>query len=115
MGELVDHAKAVADLLVTAGAKATHNVRNAVPPCILVVPVPRLDYDVLSGGASATFTAVAIASGPGDLKDAEFLESAVALIASVVDLTTAEPGAYVLPNQADPKPAYLCTFQVDAS
>lgn len=115
MGQIVDYSLTIATALTAAGVKATNNIRNAVPPCALVVPVPRIDYDVLSGGASATWTIAAIAAGPGDLTDAKFLEEALAKIATVVDLTTAEPGGYALQFGGEPKPAYLCTFQTDVT
>jgi hypothetical protein len=109
MGQITDYATQLVVDLRAAGVKATDNVRNAVPPCVLVVPVPKRTYDVLCGGYSAEWTLVALGSGPGDLTDAKTLEDMVDLIAATVPITTAEPASYLLPNRQDPAPAYVCT------
>lgn len=110
MGVITDYAATVAAAIDDAGARATNNIRNAVPPCVLVVPVPVIDYDVLCG-STATFTAVCLAKGMGDLEDAKVLEDLVEIVRTVVPVTRAEPSAYQIPSSPDPKPAYLCTFQ----
>jgi hypothetical protein len=110
VGQATDYAsQLVTDLRAANIGKVTDNVRNAVPPCVLVVPVPKRSYEILCGGYNAEWTIVALGAGPGDLSDAKALEDMVDLIADTVGITTAEPASYLLPNREYPAPAYLCT------
>lgn len=111
MGQVVEFAQTLAADLRAGGLSATCDVNKAVPPCVLVVPVPRLEFDLLCGGSTATWTAVILAPGKGDLTDARLLEEQLAKVLAVwPNLERAEPTAYALPTAVDPKPAYLCTF-----
>jgi len=111
MGQMIAFAEGIAGLLKDAGVRATVDVRQAVPPCVLVVPVARLEADILCGGWSATFTIVCLASGMGDLTDARVLEELLdQVVEHVPAITTVEPSAYQLPTTQEPKPALLCTF-----
>lgn len=110
MGDLTDYAEALVTSLQTAEvARVTTDIRNAIPPCVLVVPVPKRNYDEgsLCGGYVAEWNIVCLASGIGDLTDAKTLEDMVDAVAGVVAISTAEPVAYRVPNRADPAPAYL--------
>lgn len=118
MGAITDRAQEIAAALrVAAGPgveeiRATVDVRNAVPPCILVVPVPYRTYNVggtLTGGFEVRWTLVAIASGQGDYDAARVLEELVDHVATVVDVDTAEPGSYQTPGAEAPSPAYIIT------
>lgn len=114
MGQIVAYSKTLADAITTAGVKATNNIRNAVPPCVLVEPTPRIEYDVLDGTGFATWRIVCLAAGKGDLADATKLEDLAERVRSVMEpispIVTAEPGAYPLID-GEPKPAYVLTFQ----
>lgn len=96
--------------------KATTNIRQVSLPGVLVSPVPRRDSYTLQGGYMATLSVYCIAQGPGDLTDAKVLDELADIVTSVVDgVYLVEPVSYVLPNQADPKPALRCEFQIDVT
>lgn len=111
MGEITDYAASLATAIKNANVgRVTTEIRNAVPPCVLVVPVPKRDYDAgsLCGGFTAEWTIVCLSSGPGDLTDAKTLEDMVDGVAGVVDIASAEPASYRVPNRGpDGAPAYV--------
>lgn len=113
MGQILDFADALVDDLRAAHLSATSDSRSAVPPCVLVVPVPRREYDVLCGGYSSTWTIACLAPGPGDRADAEILEALADAVAELVPVQTAEPASYLLSTDRPAYPAILLTFQAD--
>jgi hypothetical protein len=96
--------------------KATTNIRQVSLPGVLVSPVPRRDNYTLTGGYLATLSVYCIAQGPGDLTDAKVLDELADIVTTVIDdVALVEPVSYVLPNQADPKPALRCEFTIDVT
>lgn len=101
---------------LVAKSKATTNIRQLALPGVLVSPVPRRDQFTLPGGYLATLSVYCIAPGPGDLTDAKVLDELADIVTSVIDgVYLVEPVSYVLPNQADAKPALRCEFQIDVT
>lgn len=111
--EVVTQAKAWADQLRTAGARATHDLAGVELPCILVEPTPERDYDLLCAGYTATWTVACIAPGSGGLEDVEAIEGLLEQALTVFSFPELEvrPANYVLPGASAPKPAYLIRFQ----
>lgn len=106
-----DRARALVDLLTAAGLRATADVRTAVPPCVLVEPLPALRFNrTLCGEPAATFRIVALAPGPGTLNAADTLDSLTTAVAAVLDLDDGNAVAYQTGYSADPLPAYLMTY-----
>ena len=118
---LVDRAEALATLLTTEDReiRAVTDIRDTVPPCLLVVPVPRLSFldgSTLAGSVEVTWTIVALANPPGDLEAARELQSLVFhVLEHELDVTTAEPASYELPNAEGSVPAYLISVTETAS
>jgi hypothetical protein len=111
-------AEAIADLLRSDEVRASTDIRDTVPPCLLVVPVPRLNFleGTLSGSTEVTWTIVALAMPPGDLEAARELENLVLhVVAAGLDVTTAEPASYELPTTEGSVPAYLITVSETAA
>lgn len=108
--QVVAYAEQLVEDLRTAGLRATCDPRSAVPPCVLVVPVPDRSYDVLAG-FTAAWTVAVIGAGPGDLTDARKLGELVDEVAALVDVETVEAASYMLPTSPDPRPAYLVKFR----
>lgn len=125
MGTLVDRAEELATLLrrdedVDAGVlaiRASTNIRDTVPPCLLVVPVPGLDYtrSTLEGSVEVEWTIVALAPPPADLEAARELELLVDRVSEVVDVTRARPASYRIPATESDVPAYLITVNETAA
>lgn len=117
MGAVVDRAEQLATLLGTSTIRATTDIRDTVPPCLLVVPVPRREYVHTQAGADVdvTWTIVALALPPADLQAARALEELVDHAAGLVDITTAEPASYVIPTSETAVPAYLITVTETAT
>jgi hypothetical protein len=114
MGPLTAEAQAKVAALRAAGVSASIDVRKLNLPGVLVVPVPSLTFDILDGqSVEATFKAWAITNGPGDLAAAEKLEELVLKTNEVLDVESAEPGAYSLPGSSDPLPAVELTLTTD--
>lgn len=110
MGQITDYAGTlVTGLLAANVGRVTMDIRNAIPPCVLVIPVPTRDYNEgsMCGGYTAEWTIVCLAPGPGDLSDAKALEDMVDAVAAVVDIATAEPASYLVPGKASPAPSYV--------
>jgi hypothetical protein len=104
-------ARELVALLVTAGIRATADVRSANPPCVLVEPLPRLTFHAsLGGDPAAVWSVIALAPGPGTLAAADTLDALVADVALVLDLDDATPGVYATGISADPLPAYVMTY-----
>jgi len=120
MGAVVDRAEELAGLLRT-GRPDLHVVTDirdtASLPCVLVVPVPRRDYEggTLAGSFLLEWTFVALANGPGDLSSARELEDMIDAVVEVVDIVRAEPASYQIPATGDAVPAYLITYTEAAS
>lgn len=119
---IVDRAEAIATLLrqdadpeavpPVLGVRASTSIRDTVPPCLLVVPVPALDFvAVLEGGdeVDVAWTIVALAVPPADLEAARELDFLAAHVASKLDVTRAQPIAYRIPTTETDVPAYLIT------
>lgn len=114
MGALTAQAAAYADQLKDAGVPASTDIRKLKIPGVLVVPVPALLFSIMDGSSvEATFKAWAITNGTGDLAAAEKLEELVLKTAEVLDVESAEPGAYQLPGASDPLPAVELTLTTD--
>jgi hypothetical protein len=110
-------AEELTDLEAPVPIRATNDVRDTVPPCLLVVPVPRRNYldGTLSGSVEVTWTVVALANPPADLESARELELLVDHVAERLDVTTAEPAAYTIPGAETSVPAYLISITETAS
>lgn len=115
MGVIVDRAEELAELLSSDTYKATCDIRDTVPPCLLVVPVPQRDYreGVLAGGTvDLAWTIVALGRPPADLqagRDLEDLTDQVLEALPYVEL--AEPATYQIPGAETAVPAYLITYR----
>lgn len=125
MGTIVDRAEAIAELLrreedVDAGVlaiRASTNIRDTVPPCLLVVPVPGLDYTLstLEGSVEVEWSIVALAQPPADLEAARELEELLGRVSEVLDVTRARPASYRIPTTETDVPAYLITVNETAA
>lgn len=96
--------------LVAEGIRATVDVRNAVPPCVLIPP-PARRYD-LNTGYSVEWRLYCLAPGPGNRDTWHALDELLAQLELVVDVERAEPGSYTLPTDAGTLnvPAYIVTM-----
>lgn len=117
MSTVVARAEQLAEEITTAlvaaalpfEARGTADIRGAVPPCVLVVPVPTRDYST-GCGFLVEWRLVALAAGSvGDLEAARVLEALVDVTATVVDVERAEAASYRLPTSEATSPAYLIT------
>lgn len=92
-----------------AGLRATVDVRNAVPPCVLVPP-PVRRYD-LNTGYSVEWRLYALAPGPGTSDAWLALDALLDALDDVLDVERAEPGSYTIPTAdgALNVPAYIIT------
>ena len=120
MTALVERAEELAAAIRTAtGApRATTEIRNAVPPCVLVVPVPSRRYlegATLGGEFEVVWTLHALATGTGDRRSAEQLEELVDAVAEVLPIESAEPGGYQIPGAEQAVPAYAITYREQAT
>lgn len=109
MAGLVARAEAIATALSTVDVRATSDIRNAVPPCVLVIPTPRIEGQTLDSGLLVVWTLVALVSPPGDLRAATELEQLLSHVLDVVDVDHAEPRSYTVPGAEQPLPAYIIT------
>lgn len=111
MGQITDRAEELATLLGSETYAATCDIRNTLPPCLLVVPVPERDYraGVLAGGTvDLVWTLVALGRPPADLQAGRDLEELCDHVLEVLpDVETAEPASYPIPGAESPAPAYL--------
>jgi hypothetical protein len=99
------------------GIRASTSIRDTVPPCLLVVPVPALDFTgVLDGDAAADveWTIVALAQPPADLEAARELDYLLTHVAETLDVTRADPASYQIPTAETKVPAYLITVNEPA-
>lgn len=96
--------------LVAAGVRATVDVRNAVPPCVLIPP-PARRYD-LNTGYSVEWRLYCLAPGAGNRDAWDALDELLAQLEAVVDVERAEPGSYTLPTESGVVnvPAYIVTM-----
>jgi hypothetical protein len=103
-------ARELVEALTAAGIRATADIRTAVPPCVLVEPLPRLNYAAtMCGEPAAVWTIVALAPAPGTLTAADVLDTLLQAVSAVIDLDDATPGTYATGYSADPLPAYVMT------
>lgn len=113
--ELITYAESLVTQVRAAGMKATADIRNVSLPGVLVHPMPRREYDLLSG-YSAEWSIVALAPGPGDLADAKVLQDyADRLVTLFPQIKSVEPASYVLPSFPDPKPALILKFDTEVT
>ena len=111
--EIIAYARTLADEIRTAGVRnVTTKASAAVPPCVLVVPIPARVYDI-AHGYTATWTVVAMAPAPGDERAAEQLDDMVNRIATVIPLESADPSAWQIPGADSPVPAYVCKYTTE--
>jgi hypothetical protein len=127
VGSIVTRAEAIADLLrrdedleadpPVLGIRSSTSIRDTVPPCLLVVPVPGLDYtaSTLEGSIEVEWTIVALAQPPADLEAARELELLVDRVSEVLDVTRARPASYRIPTTETDVPAYLITVNETAA
>lgn len=102
-------ATADADALTAAGVPTYVDPAAAAAnlPCVLILP-PVVRFNHLAGGHETDWRlAVLSDSGPG-LDAWTQLDDLLDRLAPLVNLVTAEPGAYQLTGNKDPVPAYLC-------
>lgn len=104
-----DRAEAIVHALTVAGIRATIDPGAVNPPAVLVVP-PARTYDV-SCGFTARWTIAAIAPAPlgADRSTWAALDHLVDVVATVVDVDTAELVSYQINGQS--LPAYLVNFE----
>lgn len=106
-----DRARALVDMLTAAGLRATADVRTAVPPCVLVEPLPRLTFNrTLCGEPAAVFRIVALAPAPGTLAAADVLDALAEVVAGTLDLDDGTAAVYQTGYSADPLPAFVMTY-----
>lgn len=112
MSGVTERAGQLVDELTAGGIKrVVTDVRHVRTPCVLVQPIPAYDFNVLGAGvAEITWTLVAMAGQPGDLRAARDLEQLVLLASTVLPIETARPAVYEIPGASDPMPAYLLTM-----
>ena len=104
----VDDALDMADKLTAAGVRATTDPGALNPPAILVPP-PRLEWDVGCGYTNVwNIHAIAAAPTGGDRATWDQLATLIDALASIYPLETAQPTAYVL--QQKTFPSYLIQF-----
>jgi len=92
-----DAAATIVAKLTAAGIRATTDPGALNPPVVLVVPVPRRQYNV-GCGYTATWTLHALAGAPtrGDRTIGAQLNELVDAVASTFPVESATPGAYVV-------------------
>lgn len=119
MGQITDRAEQLRDQLASPDVRATCDIRDTVPPCLLVVPVPLRDYSgqVLAGSQALTWTIVALGRPPADLVSARDLEDLVDHATAVLEdgVDRAEPASYNIPGSETSVPAYLITYTETAT
>lgn len=124
MGQITDRAEQLRDMLDPPDApehpyRVTCDIRDTVPPCILVVPVPRRDYvegATQGGGFELEWTMVALGRPPADLEAARDLEELVDHVVDVLEhVERAEPASYTIPGAETAVPAYLVTYRETAT
>lgn len=112
MAEIVTYAQQLAAAIQTAGVKvSTTRPSAAIPPCVLVQPIPARVYDI-AHGYTATWAILCLVQS-ADERGAEQLDELVNIIATVVPLETAEPVSWAIPGAEKPVPAYLCKFTTE--
>lgn len=115
MGAITDRAEELAELLTTDDYRATCDIRDTAPPCLLVVPVPERDYrgGVLAGGTvDLVWTIVALGRPPADLQAGKDLEDLCdQVVAALPEVELAEPASYQIPGAEQAVPAYLITYR----
>lgn len=125
MGQITDRAEALRDLLDPPADedhpyRAVCDIRDTVPPCILVVPIPGRDYvdgASLGGGFGVEWTIVCLGRPPADLEAARDLEELADHVVDVlgVGVERVEPASYQLPSAETAVPAYLITYRETAT
>lgn len=105
-----DAAEAIADLIraVDPEVRVTTDVRNVVPPCVLVEP-PTRTFDLPRPAYSATWRVRALAPAPANADAWDALDRLVDVVDQALDVDTAEPAAWVAEPGAPPLPCYTCT------
>jgi len=119
---MVERAEAIATLLrqdedldadpPVVQIQASTSIRDTVPPCLLVVPVPTLSYSSTLEGSQVEdveWTLYALAPPPADLEAARELELLVDHVAAVLEVDRAEPVGYTIPSTETIVPAYKIT------
>lgn len=112
MTEVVAYARNLAAAIQAAGVKvSTTRPSAAVPPCVLVQPIPARVYDI-QHGYTATWSILCLVP-TADERGADQLDDMVAIVASVVPIETADPVAWAIPGADKPVPAYLCRYTTE--
>lgn len=112
MAEIVAYAQELAAAIQAAGVKvSTTRPSVAVPPCVLVQPIPARVYDI-AHGYTATWSILCMVP-TADERGAEQLDDLVNRVAGVVPLETAEPVSWAIPGAEKPVPAYLCKYTTE--
>jgi hypothetical protein len=97
--------------------RAATSIRDTVPPCLLVVPVPVLAYESTLEGSQVEdveWTIVALAQPPADLEAARELELLLDHVAETLEITRAQPASYRIPSTETEVPAYVITVNEPA-
>lgn len=124
MGQITDRAEQLRDLLDPPDEETPHravcDIRDTVPPCILVVPIPRrnyLDGASLGGGFELEWTLVCLGRPPADLQAARDLEDLADYVVDVLEagVELVEPASYQIPGAETAVPAYLITYRETAT
>lgn len=89
--------------------RVVDDVRNAVPPCVLLTP-PEVLFD-LPCARTHVWTIALLAPGPGTRDTWRVLDDLLEIVASTLDVERAAPASYRLAADQDPYPALLVTYR----
>ena len=103
-----EHALELVDKLTAAGVRAVADPRQAVLPCVLLVP-PAIRFDV-GCGATGEWQAFALVSGTANAEAWRVLDELIATCAGVLPLERADFVSYALSADSPTVPAYRLTF-----
>jgi hypothetical protein len=92
--------------LEAAGIRATQDVRNANPPCVLVMPPTRQRVGMC--GWDTTWTLLCLAPGPDNADAWLALDELVDAVAAVLPITAARPSGFSRTGAEPAIPAYEC-------
>lgn len=107
MGAVYDRALELAELLTAAGVPTTTDIATAGPGVAVITP-PTLEFDLLSGSTSLTWTVTVTAPGPGNGQAWHGLDDLVDKVRELLDVDTARPAALEVGSSL--LPAYALTF-----
>lgn len=107
----VARADELAAQLVGAGIPATTDPAKLAGrlPGLLIGP-PRLAFDGLDNGATATWRLLLVASTPNAYAAWAQLDGLLDLLGELLPVETAEPASFATDPSADPLPAYALTY-----